>query len=178
MTGGTASWLPGPDRTEINFWRPGGRRAFRVLQPGEPFFRIEGVRGSCKGLRRLISAGFQGCMSIPGWSGGGDNEGSVAGDPGLVDLIATAGLATDDPHEGSGLARTGLGRLQNMSGSRCRARCSGTVADGLLPAVPPNVGTRRPGSASWMPSSRQPGSACSPVRNVSASSSSCAAIAW
>ena len=39
-------------------------------------------------------------MSIPGWSGGGDNEGSVAGDPGLVDLIATAGLATDDPHEG------------------------------------------------------------------------------
>ena len=25
--------------------------------------------------------------------------------PGLADLIATAGLATDDPHEGSGPAR-------------------------------------------------------------------------
>ena len=35
-----------PELTEINFWRPGGRHAFRVLQPGEPFFRIEGVRGS------------------------------------------------------------------------------------------------------------------------------------
>jgi len=29
----------------------------------------QGVAGSCKELRRLISAGFQGCMSIPGWSG-------------------------------------------------------------------------------------------------------------
>ncbi len=27
-----------PDLSEINFWRPGGRHAFRVLQPGEPFF--------------------------------------------------------------------------------------------------------------------------------------------
>ena len=27
-----------PDLTEINFWRPGGRHAFRALQPGEPFF--------------------------------------------------------------------------------------------------------------------------------------------
>ena len=41
--------------------------------------------------------------------------------PGLADLIATAGLATDDPHEGSGPARTGLGRLQRMNGSRCWA---------------------------------------------------------
>ena len=29
--------------------------------------------------------------------------------PGLVDLIATAGLATDNPHEGSGPARKGPG---------------------------------------------------------------------
>jgi hypothetical protein len=41
--------------------------------------------------------------------------------PSLADLIATAGLATDDPHEGSGPARRGLGRLQHMNGSRCRA---------------------------------------------------------
>jgi putative restriction endonuclease len=27
-----------PELTEINFWRPGGRHAFRALQPGEPFF--------------------------------------------------------------------------------------------------------------------------------------------
>jgi hypothetical protein len=41
--------------------------------------------------------------------------------PGLADLVATAGLAMDDPHEGSGPARGGLGRLQHMNGSRCRA---------------------------------------------------------
>jgi len=29
--------------------------------------------------------------------------------PGLADLIATAGLATDDPHESSGPARKGSG---------------------------------------------------------------------
>ncbi|HUY45812.1 MAG TPA: HNH endonuclease [Streptosporangiaceae bacterium] len=29
---------PRPELTEINFWRPGGRHAFRALQPGEPFF--------------------------------------------------------------------------------------------------------------------------------------------
>jgi putative restriction endonuclease len=27
-----------PELTEVNFWRPGGRHAFRALQPGEPFF--------------------------------------------------------------------------------------------------------------------------------------------
>jgi putative restriction endonuclease len=27
-----------PELTEVNFWRPGGRGAFRALQPGEPFF--------------------------------------------------------------------------------------------------------------------------------------------
>jgi putative restriction endonuclease len=27
-----------PKLTEVNFWRPGGRHAFRALQPGEPFF--------------------------------------------------------------------------------------------------------------------------------------------
>lgn len=27
-----------PDLTEVNFWRPGGGRAFRVLEIGEPFF--------------------------------------------------------------------------------------------------------------------------------------------
>ena len=27
-----------PELTEVNFWRPGGKRAFRALQPGEPFF--------------------------------------------------------------------------------------------------------------------------------------------
>jgi HNH endonuclease len=27
-----------PELAEINFWRPGGRHAFRALQPGEPFF--------------------------------------------------------------------------------------------------------------------------------------------
>ena len=26
-----------PDLTEVNFWRPGGGRAFRVLKVGEPF---------------------------------------------------------------------------------------------------------------------------------------------
>jgi hypothetical protein len=66
------------------------------------------VAGSCKELRRLISAGFQGCMSIPGWSGRWRRLGSEAGVmPGLADLIATAGLATDDPHVGSGSARLG-----------------------------------------------------------------------
>src|SRR5450755_1173323 len=82
------------------------------------------VAGSCKELRCLISSGFQGCMSIPGWSGRWRRLGSEAGVmPGLADLIATAGLATDDPHEGSGPARLVLGlvRLQHMSGSRCRA---------------------------------------------------------
>src|SRR5215467_10519565 len=59
--------------------------------------------------------------------------------PGLADLIATAGLATDDPHEGSGPAREGMGRLQHMNGSRCRAHRPGTVADGLLPAAPPEL---------------------------------------
>jgi putative restriction endonuclease len=27
-----------PGLTEVNFWRPGGGRAFRALEPGEPFF--------------------------------------------------------------------------------------------------------------------------------------------
>lgn len=27
-----------PDLTEVNFWRPRGARAFRALEPGEPFF--------------------------------------------------------------------------------------------------------------------------------------------
>ena len=27
-----------PELTEVNFWRPGGRHAFRALEPGEPFF--------------------------------------------------------------------------------------------------------------------------------------------
>jgi putative restriction endonuclease len=27
-----------PEVPEVNFWRPGGRHAFRALQPGEPFF--------------------------------------------------------------------------------------------------------------------------------------------
>jgi len=43
---------------------------------------------------------------------------------GLADLIATAGLATDDPpYEGSGPARSGWAwpTLQHMDGSRCRA---------------------------------------------------------
>src|SRR5215472_15521793 len=59
--------------------------------------------------------------------------------PGLADLIATAGLATDDPDEGSGPAPEGMGRLQHMNGSRCRAHHLGTVADGLLPAAPPEL---------------------------------------
>ena len=37
---------------------------------------------------------------------------------GLVALIATAGLATDAPDEGSGPAHRGRARLQHMSGSR------------------------------------------------------------
>ncbi len=37
---------------------------------------------------------------------------------GLVELIATAGLATDAPDEGSGPAQRGRARLQHMSGSR------------------------------------------------------------
>jgi len=37
---------------------------------------------------------------------------------GLVELIATAGLATDAPDEGSGPAHRGRARLQHMSGSR------------------------------------------------------------
>src|SRR6478672_9910071 len=37
---------------------------------------------------------------------------------GLVQLIATAGLATDAPDEGSGPTRRGWARLQRMSGSR------------------------------------------------------------
>jgi putative restriction endonuclease len=27
-----------PTVNEVNFWRPGGQREFRVLVPGEPFF--------------------------------------------------------------------------------------------------------------------------------------------
>ena len=47
---------------------------------------------------------------------------------GLVELIATAGLATDAPDEGSGPARRGRARLQHMSGSRVQvARHLGTV---------------------------------------------------
>src|SRR5215831_4652745 len=32
-----------------------------------------------------------------------------------------------------------MGRLQHMNGSRCRAHRAGTVADGLLPAAPPEL---------------------------------------
>jgi hypothetical protein len=53
--------------------------ATRPVWPVEHRIRIEGVRGSCKGLRCLISAGFQGCMSIPGWSGRWRRLGSEAG---------------------------------------------------------------------------------------------------
>jgi len=63
-------------------------------------------------------------MTIPGWSGRLRRVRSLASavSPGLPDLIATAGLATDDPHEGSGLARLmGSALLQHMNGSRCRA---------------------------------------------------------
>ena len=49
-------------------------------------------------------------MSIPGWSGRWRRLGSEAGVmPGLADLIATAGLATDDPHEGVGQPGSGRG---------------------------------------------------------------------
>ena len=61
----------------------------------------------------------------PGWSGGVAlsvplREGGVMVVVvcGLVELIATAGLATDAPDEGSGPARRGWARLQHMSGSR------------------------------------------------------------
>ena len=47
----------------------------------------------------------QGCIASPAGPVGGDDLGSEAGVmPGLADLIATAGLATDDPYEGSGPA--------------------------------------------------------------------------
>ena len=61
--------------------------------------------------------------------------------PGLADLIATAGLATDDPHEGSGPARLVLGlvRLQHMNGSRCRAPAPWDRGRWLLPAVQPEL---------------------------------------
>ena len=60
--------------------------------------------------------------------------------PGLVDLIATAGLATDDPHEGSGLARTGVRPVAAHEWEPLPGSCRpGTVADGLLPAAPPEL---------------------------------------
>jgi hypothetical protein len=39
------------------------------LTPAVPSISQGGSAGSCKELRRLIIPGFQGCMSIPGWSG-------------------------------------------------------------------------------------------------------------
>jgi len=42
-----------PELTEINFWRPGGRHAFRALQPGEPFFFKTHYPGN-----RVVGGGF------------------------------------------------------------------------------------------------------------------------
>ena len=72
----------------------------------------------------MIGPGFQGCMSIPAGPVGVALSSSLReGDVmvvvcGLVELIATAGLATDAPDEGSGPAHRGRARLQHMSGSR------------------------------------------------------------
>ena len=68
-------------------------------------------------------------MVIPGWSGGWRRE-AVWGRPASLapSLIATPGLATDAPDEGSGLALRGLARLQHMSGSRGWPWLLGTVA--------------------------------------------------
>src|SRR5450631_3841718 len=54
---------------------------------------------------------------------------------GLVELIATAGLATDAPNEGSGPAQRGRARLQHMSGSRVQVarHTLGTVVVELSP---------------------------------------------
>ena len=59
---------------------------------------------------------------------------------GLADLIATAGLATDDPYEGSGPVRSGPGpRCSTWMGAVAGLLHLGTVAGGLLPAVLPEL---------------------------------------
>ena len=52
--------------------------------------------------------------------------------PGLADLIATAGLATDDPDEGSGPAQRAWAGCSTGMGAVAGLLHRGTVADGLL----------------------------------------------
>jgi hypothetical protein len=59
--------------------------------------------------------------------------------PGVVDLMSAVGLTTDDPHEGSGPGG-GSGPVaahewEPLPGSLYR----GSLTDGLLPAVPPEL---------------------------------------
>ena|SRR5690349_15256388 len=51
--------------------------AWALLVPYVPLKAVAPVH--VRKLRRLISAGFQGCMSIPGWSGRWRRVGSEAG---------------------------------------------------------------------------------------------------
>src|SRR5262245_14953902 len=86
--------------------------------------RDTGSRESTTGL------GSQGvAWSSPAGPGGGVEKRSGEGlRSSPVVLIATPGLATDAPDEGSGLARRGQSRLQHMSGSRGWPWPLGTVA--------------------------------------------------
>ena len=86
--------------------------------------RDTGTRESTTGLRSQGVA-----WSSPAGPGGGVEKRSGEGlRAGPVVLIATPGLATDAPDEGSGLARRGQSRLQHMSGSRGWPWPLGTVA--------------------------------------------------
>src|ERR1039457_7486605 len=58
----------GLPRTLTNKLSRSGATCARHETP-RTWLRDEAAAGSCKELRCLISAGFQGCMSIPGWSG-------------------------------------------------------------------------------------------------------------
>lgn len=61
----------------------------------------------------------------------------------LVHLIATPGLATEDPHKESGTVLRDRARLQHMNGSRCQA----------LPLWDRGRGARPPWG-SWSPQTR------------------------
>jgi hypothetical protein len=101
----------------------GNRCARRRSPRSPPTEEAEGKR-SCKGLRCLIYTEVPGLHEHPGWSGGGVESRSEVGAqaPSLVQLIATFGLATDAPDEGSGPTLSGRGRLQHLSGSRRQAQ--------------------------------------------------------
>lgn len=81
-----------PHRTEVNFWWPGGGRAFRVLQTGEPFaFKTHAPH------HRIVGLGFYGGFVAMRLSEAWDLFGEGNGAASLDEMRVRIGLYRREP---------------------------------------------------------------------------------